>query len=420
MTGRPNPTVMPADTLKKAPRPVRVFSKRVMIEVWRRSRDSRKNAGAKGVDGVSASSFKNSFDRNLDRIVSDLHLGKYRFSQLRPIFVPKKSGGPDRVICVPTVSDRLVQRAIVHHLSQGDRLRLVNDISFGFVKSRTLKGALDEALNRRAEFEWVLKTDIRSFFDRIDRRDLKSRIYRKLRNHSLVPILCAIIDCEIKALNQRELDKIEASGIVRGKGLRQGMPISPLLSNFVLSGFDAAAARGGHNVIRYADDLILFGKSRGDLDRSYEFLVRELSKVGHVVPEPGEGSKTVFVSPKKPVEFLGMDLVAKENPHRYVCRIPRSVVEKIKKSIVTENSLASVVQGNGSFFSLHRRLSALPDAYRNVFSHAENWLDVQPEIVRACETALETTFVEIFGGDAVSKLTSNLRKFLGIGLQLDG
>jgi retron-type reverse transcriptase len=193
------------------------------MRAWRESRDASSTPGAKGIDGLTARQFSENRDHHFSRIIEDIKRGAYRFADLRPFFVPKKSGKL-RVICVPTVADRLVQRVIIDQLTRNDRFRLVNPVSFGFVRGKGVQAAIKEAIKRRADREWALKTDIQSFFDRIDRAKLKELIKRRLRNHSLVPLLCDAVDCEVRAKTQLDRRRLQELGIHGGRGLRQGMP----------------------------------------------------------------------------------------------------------------------------------------------------------------------------------------------------
>ena len=283
---------MPDDTLRY-PRPIRIFSRNLLLHAWQQSRDASSKPGTKGIDGLTARQFNQNRDLHFAHIIERTRSGTYAFSDLRPFFIRKKNGKL-RVICVPTVGDRLVQRVIVNALTERDRFHLLNPVSFGFIRGRSVQGAIDEAIARRTTREWCLKTDIQSFFDKIDRARLKTLVRRRLRTHSLVPLLCDAIDCELKP-NKSDRAKVQALGIHGGQGLRQGMPLSPLLSNLVLADFDKAAQERGFDVLRYADDLIVFGESKARLEDALTFLVDELQKVGHSVRRPAKNSKTEFV-----------------------------------------------------------------------------------------------------------------------------
>lgn len=412
------PAVMPVDTAKYH-RPTRHFPVAALKKIWTESRDATRDPGVAGIDGVTARQFSQNLDNDLRKLSQSLIDGTFRFRNLRPFFPPKKSGG-HRVICVPTVADRLTQRAIVESLIAQDRFRLLNDASFGFIRGRSVRGAVEKAIGERVAREWVLKTDIQSYFDRIERKELADKIKRKLGQHSLVPLLLQVINCEVEAKTEKDREKLTTSGVVPGRGLRQGMPLSPLLSNLVLGNFDRTLLRAGFRLVRYADDLIVFGADRLEVEAAYKLIVSELAKLGHTVPEPGENSKTQFVSAQKPVEFLGVDIFFKGETNSYVCRIPKKAKERILAEVAEDYSYKNALKRFGDLGALTRSLSGVPAAYRNAYSHADDWLAFEPQLKRECSLAFLQVYEAIFGKQAISGLDASARAFLGIkDLQFD-
>ena len=110
----------------------KAFSLASFRTIWRESRDGRGyRPGGAGVDGVTAERFASHLSAHLASIRSMIAEGQYSFSPLRPHLLPK---GDDsyRVLAIPTVQDRLVQRAILEHLNADSRVNLDTPISFGF------------------------------------------------------------------------------------------------------------------------------------------------------------------------------------------------------------------------------------------------------------------------------------------------
>lgn len=159
-------------------KPLRILSKVRLRHVWNESRDSSKHAGAAGTDRETARQFAANLDSNLDQIVKRLHEGSYGFSGLRPVFIEKPGSNKERVICIPTVRDRLVQRTIVEYFVSSKRLPIRNSSSFGFVRGLGTSDAIARAVELRSVYDWCLKTDIESFFDQIPRPLLKQRVAR--------------------------------------------------------------------------------------------------------------------------------------------------------------------------------------------------------------------------------------------------
>src|SRR6185312_8383088 len=103
---------------------------------------------------------------------------------------------------------------------------------------------------------------------------------------------------------------------------RQGMPLSPLLANLALADFDHEIADQKIQMVRYADDLILFFESKDAARQGKNLVEEELQKVQVTIPEIAEGSKTAIVHRSEPLQFLGREIVYLGSEHRFVARVP--------------------------------------------------------------------------------------------------
>jgi len=99
----------------------------------------------------------------------------------------------------------------------------------------------------------------------------------------------AAIACEVDDSDPRIWRVLSDSGIKRGKGLRQGMPLSPILSNFLLRDFDQAFTAAHSDFVRYADDLIILACTREECAAAEALTRVELSKLGLVPTITGAG-----------------------------------------------------------------------------------------------------------------------------------
>src|ERR1700722_12881057 len=233
------------------PRPTKLLSKKKLHSAWQASRDRSADAGRPGIDNVSAVRFAANLDHNLATLAARIRQGKYGPSPLRPVFVPKPNSEKERMICIPTVCDRLVQRAILEYLVTNKKLPIYNPLSFGFIQGRGTQAAIKAAIDLRRVHGWCLKTDIESFFDRIPRQYLKERLKASLGNHSLVPIISRVIDCEIKPLPFQHA-KIEKFGM---------------------------------KMVRYADDLAFFFESKKKAKAGHVFVKGLLESLELTIPE---------------------------------------------------------------------------------------------------------------------------------------
>lgn len=407
--------VMPKQP-SRAPVPKKILSVNKLQLVWAQSRDATSKAGAPGVDGQRAKNFKANIEANLRRIAQQLTDGAFRFQPLKPRFIPK---GADRwrVICVPTVRDRLVQRAIAEYLIENDKLRVVSEVSYGFQRGRSVWDAIDRAREHRQLKNWALKTDITSFFDRIDRGLLLKSLGHRIRKSSIFPLLELVVSSEVSASSAKDKARLRQEGIRRGRGLRQGMPLSPLLANCVLRSFDRKAIAAGYSMVRYADDLVFFFKTRRECTAA-EGQVRELlAELGHEIPNAGvENSKTQICAPQTPVEFLGIELVHTRLADGYVSRVPKATLNRIREDILSKGSLAQCMKDKMDIVDLARQLTSTRVGYSGHYRRAENWPQVSRAIREACRGTFYQVLSELLGAEAMQSLSAEGAQFLGLGL----
>ncbi len=142
---------------------------------------------------------------------------------------------------------------------------LVNKVNYGFVSGGGVEKAVSEAINQRAAKPWVFKTDITKFFDLINRDLLRAKLKALVRQTSAHPLLLSAIACEVIPTRRSEMEKLSKLGIKPGRGVRQGMPLSPFFANLFLADFDRESTERGIPMLRYADDLICFASTRREV-----------------------------------------------------------------------------------------------------------------------------------------------------------
>lgn len=300
-------------------------------EVWAASRDRVPGtAGKPGVDGVTAAQFASERKSRFIQIQEEIRAGSYSFSRLRIAPVPKATGG-ERIIAVPTVRDRLVQRAILNYLEKDKKFNAASPIAYGFTKARTLQDAQTAAVALREQRPWVLKADIVKFFDNVDRPLLLKKIERVVRSKTIKGLLRKVVNCELDDSNPKgRLIAIE-NGIKKGRGLRQGMPLSPVLSNLLLKDFDREISKAGLKAIRYADDLVVFCHSEKECRDALDYIRAKLKQLRLRIPDLEESGKTSIKGPTEKVEFLGVDIKYFSDGYRLCAPIWK--VEKIEKRL---------------------------------------------------------------------------------------
>jgi RNA-directed DNA polymerase len=370
-----------------------------------------RSRNTKGFDGQSINQYSAKLDQNLKNLSKIIRSDDgYKYSPLRPALLPKPDGS-HRVICVPTVSDRIVQRAVLDFLAEGDKCGLLNSVSFGFVQDGGVKKAAQKARSIRNKKKWAYKTDINKFFDNVSRLILKSHIRKKVRYRSLHALLLAAVDCEVEESNIERTKKIKYAGITKGKGVRQGMPISPFFANLFLGDFDRCIQSKGLSMIRYADDLIIFCETGEDCLNAHKICRDELSRIHLSIPEPGPNSKTKIYKPTDVAEFLGVGVVPMGNT--YSINILKVQTDKIRQKIDSLSDFNTLIDDGITIAKLGQKLEGLVAGYLEAYSYCDNLSQFGSALDVACDNSLRKIYVDGLGMD-LKILSSEKKAFLGL------
>jgi len=214
-----------------------------------------KNQGAPGVDGMQTDELRRYLNENgkenWKRIESELLDGTYKPSPLRRKTIPKPGGG-ERQLGIPTVTDRLIQQAILQVLTPIFDPGFSKS-SYGFRPGRKAHQAVKQAEKFiTAGRIYVVDMDLEKFFDRVNHDILISRVARKVGDKSLLKILRSFLESGVME---------NGCCVATGEGTPQGGPISPLLANIMLDDLDKELEKRGHSFCRYADDCNIYVKS---------------------------------------------------------------------------------------------------------------------------------------------------------------
>ena len=329
----------------------------------------------RGVDSISIKSFSENLEFNLQALSRRVRDENFKFSELRPIILHDATKNKKRIICVPTVADRIVQRSILNSAAKSQPW-LFNSVSYGFIprseeEQKGVVAAVKKAKELRLTHAWVFKTDIQKFFDQVDRKILKEEIKKKVRQPSIHKILFQALECEIKYGPRSEEKSIKEAGIKRGKGVRQGMPLSPFFANLMLSDFDKNCIKSGIQLIRYADDLIFFCKSKVEAEDLYIKCQKDLKDLGLKIPKIEEGSKSVISGPEETISFLGVEL-APELLGGYILRVGDSQLDNIKGSFYNLANIKELRARNFTLSKLQSSFEAKRAAYSSCYEYCDN------------------------------------------------
>jgi RNA-directed DNA polymerase len=216
-----------------------------------------KNAGAPGVDGLTVAEFKTWLQAHWKSIRQALLAGEYMPAAVRKVEIPKPQGGV-RTLGIPTVLDRLIQQAL-HQVLQPLFEPEFSESSYGFRPGRNAQQAVKAARSYVAEGKrWVVDIDLEKFFDRVNHDVLMARVARQVK------------DERVRKLIRRYLEaRLMEGGVAsaRTEGTPQGGPLSPLLSNILLTDLDRELEKRGHRFCRYADDCNIYVGSKRSGER---------------------------------------------------------------------------------------------------------------------------------------------------------
>lgn len=218
-------------------------------QAWKRV---RANKGAAGVDGRDIPETARYLQTAWPVIRDQLLQGTYRPSPVRRVTIPKPDGG-ERELGIPTVTDRLIQQALLQVL-QPLLDPTFSENSFGFRPGRSAQEAVVRAQayvqsGRRI----VVDVDLEKFFDRVNHDILMDRLAKRIADKTVLRLIRSYLQAGIMA-----------NGVVmdRSEGTPQGGPLSPLLANVLLDEVDQDLQRRGHRFARYADDCNVYVRSQ--------------------------------------------------------------------------------------------------------------------------------------------------------------
>jgi RNA-directed DNA polymerase len=220
--------------------------------MWKAYQRVMNNKGAPGVDELPVSEFKSWLQKYWPQTKTALLEGEYIPTAIRKVEIPKPQGGV-RTLGIPTVLDRLIQQAL-HQVMQPLFEPDFSPSSYGFRPGRNAQQAVQAARSYVAEGKrWVVDMDLEKFFDRVNHDILMARVARKIGDERVLKIIRRYLEAGMME-----------NGIAsqRTEGTPQGGPLSPLLSNILLTDLDRELENRGHRFCRYADDCNVYVGSK--------------------------------------------------------------------------------------------------------------------------------------------------------------
>ena len=210
-----------------------------------------RNKGSAGVDGMEARKLKGYIDKHITTIALSITKGNYLAQPILGVSIPK-SNGKTRLLGVPTVVDRWLQQSVAQVITPLFEYEFKAH-SYGFRPGKTAHQCIQQSMQYISEgYQHIVDIDLQNFFDEVDHCLLLELLYRKVK----CPMTLRLIRRWLRA-------PININGRLtkRRKGVPQGSPLSPLLSNIMLHELDKYMEKEGLKYVRYADDFSIYAGS---------------------------------------------------------------------------------------------------------------------------------------------------------------
>lgn len=209
----------------------------------------QKNHGSAGVDHMPVTKLSELLSIEKKELTEKVRSGEYLPQPILGVEIPK-GNGKYRLLGIPTVTDRMLQQAVLQVINARFEFEF-SDSSFGF--------------------QYIVDIDLKTFFDEVDHSYLLQLLYRKIKCRDTMRLIRRWLRCPIQ---------INGQLVKRRKGVPQGSPLSPLLSNIMLQELDRELERHGLRFVRYADDFSIYTKTNANARKIgnaiYKFLKKKL------------------------------------------------------------------------------------------------------------------------------------------------
>jgi group II intron reverse transcriptase/maturase len=277
----------------------------------------KSNKGAGGVDKMQVAELLPYLTEHGEAIKQAIREGKYKPNPVRRVEIPKDDG-KKRPLGIPTVVDRVIQQAIAQVLSPIFE-RQFSDNSFGFRPNRSAHGAVKRSQENIDDgYKYVVDMDLEKFFDTVNQSKLVEVLGRTIKDGRIISLIHKYLNAGVVVAHSFK---------ETAEGVPQGGPLSPLLSNIMLNELDRELTQRGHKYVRYADDLIIFCKSRRAAERTLANIVPFIENKLFLKVNK---TKTVVDYVGK-VKFLGISFY--QNKGKARVRIHPKSVAKMKAKI---------------------------------------------------------------------------------------
>jgi len=303
-----------------------IVSKNNLNEAFKRV---KANKGSHGIDGMKVDELLQYLKENGETLRESILDGKYRPNAVRRVEIPKENG-KKRNLGIPTVVDRVVQQAIAQVLTPIYEKQF-SENSYGFRSKRSAHDAIKKSQGNIQEgYKYVVDMDLEKYFDTVNQSKLVEVLSRTVKDGRVISLIHKFLKAGVVVKHKMEETEV---------GVPQGGNLSPILSNIMLNELDKELESRGHLFVRYADDLLIFCKSRKSAERTLTNILPFIEKKLFLKVNR---EKTV-VDEATRVKFLGFSFYRQKGRARV--RIHPKSIAKMKARI---KELTSRSSGKGN------------------------------------------------------------------------
>jgi group II intron reverse transcriptase/maturase len=228
----------------------------------------KSNKGSHGVDGMKVDELLQYLIENGGNLRQSIMEGTYRPNPVRRVELPKPDGGI-RLLGIPTVVDRMIQQATAQIISPIFE-KIFSDNSYGFRPNRCTQQAVLKAKKYIEQgYGWVVDIDLAKYFDTVNHDKLMALVAREIKDKRVLKLIRLFLQSGIM---------INGVKVETEEGCPQGGPLSPLLSNVMLTELDRELEKRGHKFCRYADDNNIYVKSKKAGERVMKSITKFLEE----------------------------------------------------------------------------------------------------------------------------------------------
>lgn len=255
-----------------------------------------KAKGAAGIDRQSLSHFASNLSDNLEQLLLELKTKQYKPQPVRRVEI-RKEGGGTRLLGIPTVRDRVVQQTLNDILTPLFEVQF-HPSSFGYRPKRSCHDAINKATMfiRRYGLQHVVDMDLSKCFDKLDHELILRSVRKRVTDSSVLGLINQFLKSGVMVDGQWQQTET---------GSPQGGVISPLVANIYLDAFDQEMRKRGHRIVRYADDILIFCRSRAGAENALAQATKILEQELRLTVNQ---SKSHLAHSDSGVKFLGVEI----------------------------------------------------------------------------------------------------------------